>query len=232
MITNKSKITLACPTTGMGDILVLTSVAKHIPNSIVQLQTNISHFSRFFQGICSQIIITDNILPTPEIGQGHHAVRKLRYFGLESKCHMPLVLFSEEELNKGISMIKNYENPIAFVGNSSVMWKHEREPSHQYLQNLIDKLCEQGHTVLQFGISKNLTQFKRTIPIVDLDINNLICYYAAIKKYVGVDTGDTHLMLALGGSCEIYIPNFGARIPELWNYNSTKAKYYYFNKND
>lgn len=232
MITNQSKIVLACPTTGMGDILVLTSVAKHMPYCVVQLQTKISHFSRFFRGLCDQIIITDNVLPTPEIGNGHHATRKLRYFGLDSKCYMPLVLYSEQELNKGIDLIKDYPNPIAFVGNSSITWKHEREPSHQYLQDIINKLYNEGHTILQFGISQNFTEFKHTVPIIDLDINDLICYYAAIKKYVGVDTGDTHLMLALGGSCEIHIPNFGARIPELWNYNSIKAKYYYFNKND
>lgn len=223
---------LSSSTTGMGDILVLTAVAKYFPKCTVQLQTKASKFSRFFQGISERVIITDNITPIPDIGRGHYALKKLRYFGLEDKCYLPYVKYSKEELNLGLNLIKNYKNPIAFVANSSLEWKHEREPSKQYLQNIVDNLCNKGHTVLQFGISKNFTKLNNTVSIVDSDIETLICYYAAIKKYVGVDTGDTHLMLAVGGECDVYIPNFGSRIPELWNYQSPKARYYFFNKND
>lgn len=218
---------IASSTYGMGDILLLTSVAKHIPDCEVHLQPEAEKYSRFFRNICSKIVITDNIIPLPEIGPGHYALRKLRALGMENKCYLPYVDISEEEKQDGLSIIKKYQNPIVFVGNVAKHWKKEREPSQQYFQDIINNLSEE-HTVLQFGISSNFTEFKKTIPMVDICIDDLIKYYYAIGEFVGVDTGDTHLMLACGGFCQAHIPVIGPRISSLWNYESNKIHYIYF----
>lgn len=212
----------------MGDILLLTAVAKHIPDCEVHLQPQAAKFSRFFRNISSKIVITENIIPTPEIGEGHYALKKLRALGLENKCYLPYVDVSDSEKKEGLKLIKNYTNPIVFVANVAKHWKLQREPSDkQYFQSIIDKLSE-TYTVLQFGLSSNFTEYKHTIPIIDSSIDDLIKYYYAIGKFVGVDTGDTHLMLAVGGWCQAHIPMFGLRMPSLWNYKSNKIHYIYF----
>lgn len=215
-------------TYGMGDILVLTSVAKHIPHCEVRLQPEARRFSRFFRNISNKIIITENIMPTPDIGPGHYAQKKLRAFGIENQCYLPYVHLTEEEKKEGLNWARQYDNPIIFVPNVSLQWKKEREPDSIYFQNLVSKLAESA-TILQFGLSNNFTEYKHTIPILDVSIDSLIKYYYGVSRFIGVDTGDTHLMLAVGGSCKIYIPRFGNRLCELWNYNSDRAEYYYYN---
>lgn len=220
---------ISSSTYGMGDILLLTSIAKYFPNCEVHLQPHAAKFSRFFRDISKQIIITENVVPTPDIGPGHYAQKKLRALGIENKCYLPCVCLNEQEKQDGLMFAQKYKNPIVFVGNVAFHWKHEREPSDKkYFQSLIDKLSE-TYTVLQFGLSSNFTEYNHTIPMVDISIDDLIKYYYGIGKFIGVDTGDTHLMLAVGGSCEAHIPRFGSRSPELWNYNSLKIQYYYFN---
>lgn len=219
---------LSSSTYGMGDILLLTSIAKYVPDCEVHLQPQAARFSRFFRNISSKIVITETITPIKEIGEGHYALRKLRAIGLGSRCYLPYIDVSDEEKKEGNLMIKQYENPIAFVSNVALNWKTQREPKDkQYFQPIIDKLSE-SNTILQFGLSSNFTEYKHTIPIVDISINDLIKYYYAIGKFVGVDTGDTHLMLAVGGSCEAHIPKFGSRIPSAWNYESDRIRYKYF----
>lgn len=221
---------IASKTHGMGDILLLTAVAKHCPDAEVHLQTEAKKFSRFFRDICKNVIFTDHIIPMPELGYDHHALRKLRAIGLADKCYLPYVSVSEDEKKHGLKLIESYNNPIAFVANSSNNWKHEREPKYEYFQSIVDHLVESGHDVLQFGLSSNFTQFFKTIPLIDLDIDTLIKYYSAIQQFIGVDTGDTHLMLAVGGKCSVHIPRYGGRLPIEWNYNYPNIiQYTYFN---
>lgn len=215
---------------GMGDILLLTSIAKYFPSAEIHLQPTAARFSRFFRDISSKIVITENIIPVPEIGNDHYAKRKLRGISpdLADKCYLPYVSCNRQELEEGMSLIEKYHNPIVLVANSSLRWKHEREPKEPFFQNIVDRLNGLGTTVLQFGVSQNFTQLRGTIPILDLDMETLIKYYAAIKRFIGVDTGDTHLMLALGGQCDVYIPRFGSRMPHEWNYDHPHIRYYYF----
>jgi hypothetical protein len=217
---------------GMGDILLLTAIAKHQPTAEIHLQPTAARFSRFFRDISSKIVITQNIIPVPEIGNDHYTKRKLRGIShdLADKCYLPYVSYNNQELEEGLYLIEKYLNPIALVANSSLRWKHEREPKEPFFQNMVNQLNDLGHTVLQFGVSQNFTLLENTILILDLDIDTLIKYYAAIKKFIGVDTGDTHLMLAVGGVCDVYIPSRGSRLPHEWNYNHPNIQYHYFDK--
>lgn len=214
---------------GMGDILLLTACAKHVPDCEIQIPPQASKFARFFRDISKNVVITENITPTPDIGPGHYAIKKLRALGLENKCYLPYVHLTTDEKTEALNLVKTYKNPIVFVGNVAKHWKQEREPRNKkYFQSIINYLSE-THTVLQFGISSNFTEYANTIKMIDIPINDLIKYYYGIGKFVGVDTGDTHLMLAVGGYCEAHIPRYGPRSPEEWNYNTSRIKYYYFN---
>lgn len=213
---------------GMGDTLLLTSICKHIPNTIVELFPQAEKFKIFFENICDKVIITENAFVTPDIPPGHFAQQKLRFYGLNNVCYLPFIYPQKKYIEQGKKFIEKYENPIVFVANCA---KHNsiRDPHKNYFQPILDKLSE-NHTILQFGLSSNFSEYKKTIPILDCSIEDLISYYISIKKFIGVDTGDTHLMIAVGGSCDIYVPsNINIRQPNWWNYkNYSHLNYYYY----
>ena len=123
--------------TGMGDILLLTSIAKQSVNCTVNLQPNAIKYSRFFRDI-ADVNITDNIVPTPDVGNGHYAQRKLLGCGLNTDDYIPYVSVTREEINHGRELIKGYKNPVVFVGNCSQQWSFDREPrSKDFFQRII-----------------------------------------------------------------------------------------------
>lgn len=213
---------------GMGDVLLLTAVCKHIPNSTVELFPQAEKFKIFFDHLCNNVNITENAFVTPDIPPGHFSQQKLRFYGFDNVCYLPFIYPQKKYIEKGKKITEKYENPIAFIANCA---KHNsiRDPHKNYFQPILDKLSEK-HTILQFGLSNNFTEYKKTIPIVDCSIEELICYYISIKKFIGVDTGDAHLMIAVGGSCDIFIPtNQYIRNSIWWNYNNySHIKYHYF----
>lgn len=215
-------------TSGMGDILTLTGIAKHFRDCEIHLQPKAKKFSRFFRNLCSKIIITDKIKPMLEIGDDHYTKRKLRGLGHEHLCYLPYIDINETEKNESFEMIKNYNNPLVFVANSAIEWKFDREAPTSFFQPIIDRLSSK-HTILQFGLSSNFTEYKHTIPMVDVPIDELIKYYYAISRFIGIDTGDTHLMLAVGGQCNVAIPQPKFRCVRAWNYIDSKIQYSYFN---
>lgn len=213
---------------GMGDTLLLTAICKHIPGITVELFPEAAKFKIFFDNLCEKVLITENAFVTPDIPPGHFAQQKLRFYGIENKCYLPYIHIKKEYIIRGEQLIANHTNPIVFVPNCAKHNKN-REPHGTYFQELIDNLS-QKRSVLQFGLSNNFTQYRNTIPIVDSSIYDLICYYSVIKQFVGVDTGDTHLMIALGGYCDIYVPrNQYIRNSTWWNYQYyPHINYHYF----
>ena len=224
-----TKIGTAKTSSGMGDVLLLTALCKHTKNLTVELYPDAEKYKIFFDNICKEVIISDNATITQDVPPGHFAQQKLKCFGLDNVCYLPYIYPKSEYTDKGLGFIKQYSNPIAFVANCSPQHSSYREPNKSYLQNIVNRISEK-YTVLQFGISSNFTELKNTIPIIDIPIYDLICYYSAIKKFMGVDTGDAHLMIAVGGSCDIIIPsNTLIRNPDNWNYkNYDHIRYQYF----
>ncbi len=187
---------------GMGDILLLTSICKHIPSCTIELLPSCNKFKRFFKNQCLGVRYTDTPYDLPNIGNDHYAKCKMRSMGLNNMCYLPHIEISEEEITRGKELVSKYRNPVVLVVNTSVKFKAVREISKDFWNPFLDKL-KQEHDILQFGLSSNFTNFEQTIPIVDCSIEDLICYYSAIKTYYGVETGDKHLMLACGGSVNI-----------------------------
>ncbi len=212
----------------MGDVLLLTALCKHNHNCMIYLNSKAKKFSRFFRNICEDIVIADNMRDTLEEGQGSIIERKLRFIGMEGANCLPYVDVTEEEKLMGKQKISQYKNPIVFVPNCSINWKKKREAPPHIWQDIINSLSNK-YTFLQFGISSNLTRFKNTELILDLDMDELICYYAAIGKYIGVDTGDMHLMLAVGGQCRVLVPPTSPEYSHSdWHYKSPKIRYVEF----
>lgn len=77
-----------------------------------------------------------------------------------------------------------------------------------------------GVTFLNFGLtpkhaksqSQHLT-IEGVVEVLDLPIREQAALYQVIGRYVGPDTGDYHLMLAVGGKCDVLVPD------SVWHYN-------------
>jgi len=212
--------------TGMGDILLLTTICKHIPNCTVELHPAAEKYSRFFKDQCKEVVIKDHPFDLPNMGGGHYAQAKMTGIGLGDGCYLPHIEISKEELERGEELIKDYDNPLVFKSGCAAAWKHIREAPKGFWEPILEELGE-TYTLLHFGVSDNFIEFPGLVNIIDPSIPDLICYYAAIKKYLGVDTGDSHLMLACGGSTMVYSPPTSIDYNRVrWRYDSLRCKYF------
>lgn len=208
--------------TGMGDILLLTSICKIVPGVAVELLPESAKFMRFFRDQCSEVIFKNDPMDLPNIGNDHYARAKMRGLGMENECHLPRVVISDTEKDTAKEMIMQYRSPVVFVPNCSKKWSSVRELPKDFWMPILDNLAEE-HDILQFGLSSNFTSFPQTIPMPDINLRELILYYYACGKYYGVETGDKHLMLACGGEINVARSN-KYKDHHRWIYESSREK--------
>lgn len=96
--------------------------------------------------------------------------------------------------------------------------------------DIIGKLKDK-YTFLQFGISNILpTKFDNVTQLLDVPIRKLSCYYYGVGTYLGVDTGDRHLMTAVGGKTIVLHPNDNIDYSHKeWHYSKDIVTYVNFN---
>lgn len=193
---------------GLGDVLLLTAVCKHFPDLVVQLHPNCSKFSFLFNGLCKRVEFTETPTHTKGvyIENGTFSQYMLKEFGYEGEDSIPFVFTNTEKYLKAKKKIEHIKNPIIVKFNCAPRWKHVREYDVSKFQSEIDKLIEQKYTPIQTGTSDNFTPMKGCITMIDLELEDLCALYKAVGIYFGTDTGDFHLMLAVGGSCTVICP--------------------------
>lgn len=220
----KIKVGLSCP--GIGDSLAITPIFKHFKCATLELiEHHKSHkIAPLFDGLC-EVVFSQNPCGIKSSINPHISKRLTEAYGIDDivSC-IPQIKITDMELKSARSSLENVANPIAFIADTDGSGE-ENNPSKyrvlpkEYLQNLINKYSE-THTVIQFGISKNLTKFDNIIQMPDLKLRHLAAHYMAIGKYFGIDTGDYHLMLAVGGSCDVHCPPSGHGYNHaMWHYN-------------
>lgn len=181
-----------------------------------------------FDNLCKEIIIV-NAIPNHSIdlGDGLYVDRKLRYYGLYGKDNVPYIEYKGDEESNALvdRILRKYKKPIVFKPNCSGRWKHFRQYPFDFWENKLIKLKDDGYDVLSFGISDNYTYCDCVDEyFLDLNVQLLSVFYRKIGKYIGVNTGDLHLMLAVGGSAVVYEPN-DYELINFFGYISDKIKY-------
>lgn len=209
---------------GLGDLLTLSPICKQVPECIVELTPGAKRFACLFENICSEIRYVDRPVSTPAVGDGHWSKQRLRALGLPEDDYFPYVAITQQQLEHGKELIKNYSDPVILISNCSKTWAHDRQIDPEKIQELVNKLSE-SYTVLQFGVSNNLFQLDNVIRLCDVPIEDLMCYYAAIGKYVGISTGDVFLALGVGCEAVVWLPNNSGVSWDLWNYDYDKVSY-------
>lgn len=209
-----------CP--GLGDSLTFTPLVRTnkkikiiLPNT-EQAKRISKIYDNLFDVEFKQNV--SNSLPG-DIHGIHVAKGRLIQLGFPDLDYTPIIKLSAEEIKKGYEIIKKYTNPIAIVINPSnkdpISLTHSSRSINRkvnregFWEKIVETLKQNNYTPIQFGISSNFDKIKNIDNILlDLSIRDLAAVYYNIKKYVGVNTGDYHLMLAVGGKTTVFYPEF------------------------
>jgi ADP-heptose:LPS heptosyltransferase len=229
-------IILGSPSTGLGDILLLTSVCKHLLKTHVEVKVELPHnkerFAHLFEGL-AQVEFRDECCITPDIGGGHYATRKLRHFfgsSADDLDNRPLVLYSDPESERWVSeYLKNKPHPVIFVSTCAKQWDSVRSMPRELAEMILEMLKDAGFTPILCSSSENVMELNCQYQLTDLPLAKYICLLRRAGHYVGCNTGDMHLAVAVGAKTEVFQPLDHPLFNESeWNYKHPTINYSHF----
>lgn len=222
----------------LGDWLSLTPLLRARPGSLV-IVPDAPHtrvFADVYKGIADVEFVDHKIENTPETNEDVcFSQRILNHYEITDRNAIPSIEVTEEEKIWATDFLKEYKNPIAFnptTASASLekpfddICNYRRLPLALVI-DIITILKERDYTILKFGTKKtqtniynNYEDFDGVVSVPDLNLRQLAACYHVIGTYVGTDTGDHHLMLAVGGNCRVFVP------PSAWHYNHKRILYF------
>lgn len=190
---------------GMGDLLCLTPICRHA-YPIVEIKSQYKNFSCIFNNI-ADVKIVENPVHVQHDDNEHYCISNLRACGFSCDEWMPFIKLSDCEIEIALKELDGIDNPIVFCPNTSIKWKQIREFDHCKFQKIIDSVSEK-YSVLQFGMPNNFSDFKNiTKKFCGIGVREEASIFSVVKKYIGVNTGDMHLMVACGGKVNVLTPH-------------------------
>lgn len=220
---------------GLGDLLLLTPICMEFPDSTVQLCSRASKFAPIYENI-AKVEIVNYSTELKSVGGGFYTRSKLRALGRETASCIPIMKFTKQELDAAYYLCKDFKNPIAICVNCAIGFKNVREWEVESWKKIISHLNLIGYDTLQFGMSNNITDVGCSKLFLELPIRKQAAMFSVIGKYIGVDTGTYHLMLASGGKCIVAHPSSSYKYrheiwhytKECWNNEPSRVKYINF----
>lgn len=209
---------------GLGDTLTITPLAGALGKKAVMLMPpHMARLKFLFRDLCP-VQITDNYPEFPWKATGHAAKQKLEMFGLLATSPIPKIHVSFESIRRAKALLRAYPSPLAFCPTCSHAWEHVRQRPPVFWKPIVPHLAKR-FTVLQFG-RKEYPDVPGCVRAPFVDLETLAAVYYLIGNYVGVNTGDHHLMIAVGGRAVVAEPDppIGNHA-EWWTYDSPRIRY-------
>lgn len=206
----------------LGDALWLTPLARHFPDLVVQMRADDKRsraVAPIFDGLCKVEFVKNPSEPNKSKLDVHVARKILYAYGIVGRSSIPQIKLTDEEIAWAKDYLKDYSNPIAIInGNSGTNDPTNYRakyvcPPHEYMQEICDFYVKNGRTVLQFGPDPKYYDRDPFIPlngaihIRGLSVRQLAACYAVIGQMISGDTGDYHLMIAVGGTTITLVPH-------------------------
>jgi len=223
----------------LGDCLWLTAVLRYVKDVKILLNDDdqLRWVGRIFENTCDVDFVNDpperpdtkvNLCVEPYLSS-HRSLKILRSLGINEKVCVPFINLTQKEIEWAENFYKNYKNPIVIVNDNSGTWDktnhraHYVRPPVEIMQQFVNNLIKLNFTPIQFGrIEENkFTPLNNAIHIRGLNVRELSASYNYIGKYFGGDTGDYHLMLAVGGEATVLIP----KESKSWGYDYNDLLY-------
>lgn len=204
---------------GMGDILTVTPCADRLPNAVLLLPPELQNYGCFFDGLCP-VRITNDYPEFPFCADRPVVESNLAIVGIAVQPGvLPIVKLTQDEKVYAYKSIKSYPNPVAIVPTCSRQWTGLRAKPSDHWGPIVAALRDR-HTVLQFGYPE-FPDIKGAVRMDFPGYRRLAALYSQIGRGVMLNTGDYHLMLAVGGKCVVLerpereMPNMAS----IWKYN-------------
>lgn len=200
---------------GIGDTLMLTPVTRILRDKAVMiLPPRMARMAFFFHGQCEVRISEDHpVVPWP--GKMLQSAGHLRRLGLPDSDVIPSITLRPGVLEKARAFLSHYPRPLAFCPTCSRHWVNDRQRPLPYWEPLLKELSSR-FTILQFGLP-DYPLFPKAIRMPFFGLEELAAIYQVISIYLGVNTGDYHLMIAVGGKAAVANPDpWGEH--ESWTY--------------
>lgn len=221
-----SRFTVTNNAGSLGDWLSLTpllrAMAAEDPLVITPESPHTRQFATLYQGLAEVQFVTHEVDPTPERGAGGCFSRRiLDRYGLTEYDPIPYVILTEQEKTDAANLLRSYTRPIVLNNTTASARRDKPETSVANYRRLPDALTTSlvtdlradGLTPIRFGTKATQTNIYDNHEVIlgvhdlpDLPLRQLAACYAVIGEYIGTDTGDHHLMLAVGGRCTTFVP--------------------------
>lgn len=216
-----SEYNLNCEAGSLGDMVAATALFKNgrFGSVTVTDEVKIRNFAQVFKNIAEVRFVPGVKEAMPLAGLGCTSRRLLNALNINDFA-VPRVQPSNEDIDWAIQWIRdnNIKQPVVINGTvggvnaSDHPLRFYRKIDEGAMQEIVDDLNAVGFNPLSFGTSSNQVKLNGVLATPDLPINRLMGLYYTIRRYIGCDTGDYHLMLACGGNCFTLVPD------DAWNY--------------
>lgn len=209
----------------LGDILWTTPLARYVPNLTVWLRAGDAKAEAtgaILDGTCARILQT-NPPETPKAPIRAHVTQQiLTHYGHGGKPSIPRVILTSEEVNWALRWVAdnnlNVARTVAMVTHTSG-WRDPSNYRAHYVRGQSDPYRSiasfwrgAGYRVVQFGPATDYYSTDIVEPldgallVRGLSVRELAAVYHVIGKLISCDTGDQHLMLAVGGKVAMLTP--------------------------
>lgn len=206
----------------LGDALWLTPLARHFNNLVVQMRKGDKRseaVAPIFDGLC-KVEFIDNPENARRSKLDVHVARKILYaYGIVGRNSIPKIQLTDDEIAWAKDFLKDYENPIVIINSNSgtndpANYRAKYVcPPHEHIQEIANHFHKNGKTILQFGPDAKyydrdpFMPLENAVHIRGLSVRQLAACYAIIGKMISGDTGDYHLMIAVGGETITLVPH-------------------------
>lgn len=200
---------------GIGDTLMLTPVAKALGDKAVMLlPANMIRMAFLFHGLC-QVRQDENHPVFMWPGNTLQSLGHLQAMGLSGVDPIPSINIKPEALEAAQKVLAGIHNPLIFCPTCNHHYVRSRQGPPAFWQSIVLSLSSR-YTVLQFGYKEYPTMQGATRAPY-LPIETVAAIYKLVGRYIGVNTGDYHLMVAVGGKAVVANPDPWSEA-QAWNY--------------
>lgn len=242
----------------LGDNLGLTALAAHTPTRVHMYDDRgCREIGRVFDGLCE--VAFDNGGPVDGKPTNPYssddtsipwplAKRHLLQHGFPEVPAIPVMRLTSEEQGLGHQFLfDRFGDSVSdfdyCIIKGSPQVTDVRTPPLDVMQAIIR--ANPDTFFLSFGLSRNHlkggsfahVELPRVKTFYDLPIREQAAIYHAVGRYIGPDTGDYHMMLAVGGQCDVLVPSnspayryqFFHYGPECWLGQPSRVRYHNWN---
>ncbi len=211
----------------LGDTLWVTPLARYEPDLTVWMRgddAKACSVAPILDGLC-KVRLEPNPPETRKAPIRAHVTQQIlaAYSDHVGKPSIPRVLLKAEEVAWAVDYVKGItgghsHKVVALVNHCSGSADPTNYRAHYVRGNpaAFESIARfwrgAGYKVLQFGPAPGFytpdvfTPIEGTIPVRGLNVRQLAAVYHIVGKLIGVDSGDYHLMLAVGGKVACLIP--------------------------